>query len=58
MLQAWRAEGEENRDVGEMCLVDEMHVIEYVFYLLLITVHKFDALADTSSHRPHGWLHV
>lgn len=33
-LHAWRAEGDSNEEVGEMCLVDEMHVIEYVSHSL------------------------
>ena len=31
-LNAWRADSESNEEVGEMCLVDEMHVIEYVLH--------------------------
>ena len=34
-LLAWSQEGENNREVGRMCLVDEMHVIEYVYGLAM-----------------------
>lgn len=31
-LDAWHGETATNRELGEMCLVDEMRVIEYVLY--------------------------
>ena len=45
-LLTWKAESEEHMEPGEMCLVDEMHVLEYVRNLASILTSRWRLLMD------------